>query len=536
MKQPTLDDLLNEATWLEWRALTLPSLLPTLPPEQLVTTEQTRAEFVYGARMLRLDQRPRIDGEVGPTPIMLQIADTLNAGVFLNGIMEPRRSYKTTSIQCVILGRCEHRDDYQVGWTLATVGYKASERFRKDIVVHVERVYPDKRTRPFTVNVGKGTEHIAWPNGSFFNVYTPGGDGFRSGGFDFGWVDEGGEAEVDLSEDLTVAVLPTMDTKPGAQFVVSGTAPSFQTGNLLWDMLNDPDAAVQQHGVPMTTDPEELEDWEPSEEHPRARVRELVLASHPGIPRSTPLASVERNYRKFKSMPGKFDAEYLGMAGTEGSSVGIIPPALWEQAGLDLDLPPLPSRFTMAIAIHPDGLWASVGVAWKLEAPDDLVSTAMRLDGTPEVKPEQTAIGLLHWQPGVKGFAQKVLLLARKHRVPIIYDQLSQSVGVEVETLSRAAPRPSLTPATTVDVRRAATKVLKSLEDRTLAHYLKQSQMQQAASIAVKRPIGTAGGFGFGRRKGEFADDITPLEACSLALHFLDDAPEKASPQDSMHF
>lgn len=536
LTQPTLDDLQNEATWLEWRSLTLPSLLPTLPSEQLVSTDQTRAEFLYGARLLRLDKRPRMDGEHGPTPIMLTIADTLNAGHFMNGIMEPRRSYKTTSIQCVILGRCEHREDYQVGWTLATRGYKASERFRKDIVVHVERVYPDRKSRPFTINVGKGTEHIQWDNGAFLNVYTPTGEGFRSGGFDFGWVDEGGEASVELSEDLTVAVLPTMDTKPGAQFVVSGTAPAFQQGNLLYETLHDPTAAIQQHGVPPTIDPEELEDWEPSEEHPRARVRELVLLSHPGIPRSTPLENVQRNFEKFKAMPGKFDAEYLGIPGSEGSATGLIPAPQWERAGLDHDLPSMPKQFTLALAIHPDGLWASVGVAWKLEEVDDLVTAARKLDGLTDDRPARTAIGLLWHQQGVQGLATRVLTLARKHRVPIIYDQLSQAAGVEIETLSRATPRPTLTPATTVDVRRSATLLLKQLEEGTLVHFLKQPQMQQAASIAVKRQIGTAGGFGFGRPKGDYAADITPMEACSLALRFLDDQVKPMTPTDAVQF
>jgi len=516
MTDPTLDDLLTEATWLEWRSRVIPAMAST----ELTTTEQSRAEFITGARLLRLDKHIRAgDGGTGPTPIQLVIADMLNAGRKLNGILEPRRSTKTTSVECVILGRCTHREDYQVGWTLATTGAKASERFRKDIVAHVERVYPDPKSRPFTVNVGKGTEHIAWPNGSFLNVYAPGGDGFRSGGFDIGWVDEGGEAEPDLSEDLTIAVLPTMDTKPGAQFIISGTAAKYRAGNLLWDTLNNPKAGVIRHAIPETTDPEELESWEPEEDHPRGRVRELIELAHPGVGWTTPLEAVQDNFENFPRE--KFLAEYLGVFGAEGSNVGLIPPAQWERSLLPGAMPPAPKRFALAISIHPDGLWASVGVAWHHEdRPTDLVAEALALDGVVEPAQAKVGVGLLWHQQGVRGFAAKVLQLSRKFKVPIIYDQLSQAVGVETETLSRAMPRPTLTPATTSDVRRAATKLLKGLEDDTIRHWA-QPQLDNAATIAIKRAIGTAGGFGFGRPKADYAADITPIEAVSLAVHFL---------------
>lgn len=519
---PTLADLHSEENWLEWRSLAIPG-----EGTELVTTDQTRMEFLEGARLLRLDKLVRAgDNGTGPTPIQLVIADMLNAGYFLNGILEPRRTTKTTSIQAVILGRCTLRDDYQVGWTLATTGAKASERFRKDIVVHVERIYPDKKRRPFVVNVGKGTEHIEWSNGSFLNVYAPGGDGFRSGGFDLGWIDEGGEAEPDLSEDLTIAVLPTMDTKPGAQFVVSGTAAKYRGGNLLWDTLNDPTAGTIKHAVPDTIDPEELESWEPNEDHPRGRVRALIQQYHPGVGWTTPLSSVERNFEKFPRE--KFLAEYLGVFGSEGSNIGLISPPQWERAARPGELPKPPKQFALAMAIHPDGLWASLAVAWPhRDEPDDLVSKALALDGQSQPVVEKVAVGLLWHQQGVQGFAARALQFARKYKVPIIYDQLSQAAGVETEWLSRATPRPALQPATTTDVRRGATKVLKQLEEENLIHW-RQPQLDNAVAIAVKRQIGTAGGFGFGRPKGDYAADITPAEAMSLAVQFVHETKTKA--------
>ncbi|WP_167758132.1 hypothetical protein [Microbacterium sp. dk485] len=531
---PTLDDLLREENWLEWRAHA--EAVPAVRLTEMVTTDQSRAEFVEGARLLRLDQKVRAgDGGTGPSPEQLLIADVLNAGRFITAICDPRRSTKTTSVQAVVLGRCTLREDYQVGWTMCTTGAKASERFRKDIVAPIMRLYPNPKDMPFSINLGKGSEAISWPNGSFFNVYSPNGDGFRSGGFDMGVADEGGEADVELSDDITVAVLPTMDTKPGAQFVIPGTAAKFRDGNLLWDNLNDPDAGVVWRGIPESTDPEELEDWESSEDHPRARMRELIERAHPGVGWTTPIEAVERNFRKFGRT--QFLAEYGGMFGSEGVSTGLISAALRERAALSVKMPPAPENFTLAISVHPDGLWASVGVAWRYEEQEDLASTAWKLDGQrDDARPPRTAIGLLHHQSGVQGFAMKVLTLARKYRVPVIFDQLSQAVGVEVETLSRATPRPALTPATTSDVRRAATKTLQGFEQGSLVYFREQGPLENALEYAVKRPIGTAGGFGFGRRKDHYEDDITPVEACSLALHFLDSTTTKISPRDAFQF
>jgi len=500
--EPTLDDLLREENWLEWRALAIPALRST----PLVSTDQTREEFVIGARLLRLDKRPRFDGRIGPTPIQLVIADTLNAGVKRNGILEPRRTSKTTSIQAVLLGRCSVREDYQVGWTLATTGQKASERFRKDIVAHVDRVYPDVRSRPFVVNVSNGKEHIRWPNGSWFNVYAPDGDGFRSGGFDVAWIDEGGEAEVDWSTDIKSAVLPTMDTIAGAQFVVSGTAAKIRSGNLLFDYVNHPQAAVLVHAIPDTTDPEELEAWEADEDHPLARVRELTESVHPGLGWTTPLAAVEENFGDLGSQ--RFALEYLGLFGEEGASTSLIPLPQWTAAGVDADLPPVPDYFTWAIAVHPDGEWASLGCAWY--APD----------GVPEV-------GLLHHQAGTKALSSRLLIETKKHAVPLTFDIISQAAAEEIEPLRNAKHRPVLDPAQSFDVRRAATKLLKAIAEGEVRHY-HQAQLDAAAEIAVKRAIGNAGGFGFGRPKGQPSADITPLEAVSLALHRLAEAPKPA--------
>lgn len=507
---PAFDELQDEATWLEWRSLAMP---PTISTE-LVTTEQSRREFLHGARLLMLDKRRRYDGRViGPTPIQLVITDVMNSPARRVAILEPRRTTKTTAIQATLLGRCSLREDYIVGWTLATTGQKAAEAFKKMVVSPIERLYPDPKTRPFKVNVSNGHEHVRWPEqGSWFNVYSPDGDGFRSGAYNVGWLDEAGEASQELGDDIKAGVLPTLDTSPDAQFIVSGTAAAFRGGNLLWDFLHEERAARLAHMAPEGLTAEELEAWEADDDHPFARVRELVELYHPGVGWTTPLDAIESN---FPDLRKAFPAEYLGIFGVEGANTGLIPAPQWEAAALDTDWPSaLPKGVPLAIgvAVHPDRLHASLAVAW---LKDGLIYG-----------------GLGHHQHDVRGFGRKLLLTAKKLRVPVAFDTGPQSAatGVEVEGLKAdLAVRPRLRAMGTADVRKATTKLLKALEEGTFRHY-RNPELDNASLVAVKRRLGDAGAFTFGRPKDQEGADITPLEALALAIHSLDEKRDTPAP------
>lgn len=528
---PTLADLWSEANWLEWRSRV--EQMPAIRLTELVTTEQSRGEFIEGARLLRLDKRVRAgDGGRGPSPAQLLIADVLAAGKFKNAIFEARRVTKTTAVQAVLLGRCYHRDDYQVGWTMFTTGAKAGERFRKDIVSHLERLYPDPRNSPIKINVGKGTEHLHFTQtGSYLNVYTPNGDGFRSGGFDAAFGDEGGEADVDQSEDVEVAVIPTMDTKPGAQFIVAGTGAKYRTGNILWKMLHDPDAAVAWHGIPETTDPEAFEAWEPDEEHPRGRMRELVELSHPGVGFTTPIEAVKRSFDSFPR--DKFLLEYGGQFGLEGAADTIIPPAWWERAAVDIEAGalPMPARFSAAMKVHHLGTHAALAVAWEYEEPADLVSDALALDGVTEM-PRRVAIAVWLHQVGTDGFERDVLAKMRKKR--LVFDNFGHT-AIVAKKLEKLPLRPELQPTKTADIPLSTVRLLQGLEAGTVVHF-RQPMLDAAASAAVRQKFGNYGSFRFGAPKSDPDADLTSLEAAALAMHFLDDQPTHVSPADAVQF
>lgn len=514
MTHPTLEDLQNEATWLERRALIPVPLHST----GFITTEESRREFLEGARLLRLDQRRNYAGEiVGPTPIQLAIADTLATMVKVNGVLEPRRTTKTTAIQAVLLGRCSLRDDYLVGWTLATTGAKAGERFKMDIAAPLERLMPDRKAREQFVKIGlsKGSEGLVFRNGSYFNVYAPNGDGFRSNAFDVAWVDEAGEAEVDLGEDLIAAIRPTLHTRHQAQMILSGTAGSFRSGQLLWDALTDPSAAILRHGLPDDVDPEELEDWEASDEHPKAKVREYVELVHPGIGWTTPLDVIKEDWDT-PAMRKKFPAEILSVFALEGSNTALISQPKWQAAAQPLAKAGTtpPRVFCLAAFVDRDGDYASIAAAWR---------------GTDR----KVHVGLLHHQKGVEGYRQQLLKLSRKHKKAIVYDSWSNATEVELKVLRESKPSPAEKPVGTKDVARAAVYLVNEINQGNVRHH-DQPELNGAVEVAVKRAFSTGSGWAFGKPKGQEDVDITGLEAVALAVYKLSDERERRSLGDAI--
>lgn len=534
---PTLSDLRSEANWLEWRSKI--GHLGAIRLDNLVTTEQSRGEFITGARLLRLDERARAgDGGKGPSPMQLMVADLLAAGKFMNAIFEPRRSTKTTGIQAVMLGRCWHREDYQVGWTMFTTGAKAGERFRKDIVTHLDRLYPSRRDSPVGINVGKGTEHLVFhATGSYLNVYTPNGEGFRSGGFDMAFGDEAAEADIEQGEDVTRAVIPTMDTKIGAQFVLAGTGQKWRTGNLLWDALQDDDAAVAWHGIPETVDRAALGSWEPDMPHPKTgatggRMREFIELHHPGVGFTTPVEAVRRSFDRWPL--DDFLIEYGGQFGMEGAADVVIPPAQLERALRRIPFPALPDRFSAALKVHHLGTASSLAVAWEYDEPGDLVTEALEQAGETAPK-RKRAVALWHHQPGTTNLEREVLVRLRRAPTTLVYDKRGYTEEIAENKIGKAHPKPPMKPTTPADIPGSTVGLLKALEDDELVVFYHPA-LEHAMQIAKRQKFGNYGTFRFGPPDNDPEADVSPLEAAALALRYLEDAPRPVKPADVFDF
>ncbi len=450
--------------------------------------DETRAEFLAGVDMLNFKQATI-------KPQQLHVADTIGLGRKFTGILMPRRTAKTTSIFEVLIGRCLSRPGYIVGFTTGINALKARTRFRQDVMPNIYRRHPileGSGVRKFQQTAGM--EQIEFENGSYFMVGKPHEDWFRSEAFDVIFIDEAGEADQDKSESILVGALPTMDTRPGSQIILAGTAADFRTGSILWDTLQREDdhrVALLGYGVDQGTSAEDLADWD--------SVEPLLRLHHPGIGTLTTMEDVRDNFEHMT--PARFAREYLGLFGWTGEVNGIIDPAKWHQAEVKTArYPTPPAKFGLAMAASPNQQAGSIVAAW-------------RVDGIAHVL-------VLASEPGVRWMAGKAAELSRRYRVPVAHDSIGV-VLVHAEEMAQMRPRPTMTPFTMRQIITSAAKFAEALDSGRLRHY-GQDVLTSAALSARRRSIGESG-WGFGRRHPD--QDITALEAAAIALRAYDELP-----------
>ena len=463
-------------------------------------SEQQRAEFLTGAVALGLIGRNKT-----LKPQQLRIADVCNAAHQTIGILVPRRSAKTTSLFALALGRSFEREGYLVGYTTCTTGQKARDRFKKDIAPVLERIFPDKDSRPFKIVYSGGLERVVFNNGSIFQVLPPLGEAFRSDAFDLVILDEGGEAGPEMTDDLIQGILPTFDTRPGAQLIVAGTAAKYRDGNLLWNTLVDGrhqlnGTGILEYAAPDSTTDEELDDW--------PTVEKLVKASHPGIDTLTTLDVVKARWMKLKRQ--QFAEEYLSIFGIAGATTGIVSMEGWNTGRNKGTLPRPPARFAMAMAVHPDQISACIVAAWR-------------------VRGKARILVLEHRRGNLDWLTKRARELASKYRTPIVHDT-NGPVTVEAEALARMRPKPKLLGQSFPNIKTAAALIIKEIEAGRLEHY-DQESLNEAARLAKKRPVGPTA-WALGRSRSE--DDIITLEAAAMALRVYDETSNSGTLKPSM--
>ncbi len=478
--------------------------LPPLHVSELVTTDEDRREFLRGATMLRF-HGPRAMRGRSVKPQQLLVADVLAAGHQKNAALLPRRSSKSTSVLAVALGRAEARDDYRVGVLTMTTGKAGRSRFLKDVVPAIER--SGLPLGSYKVVRAAGQERIEFPTSGGSVAWLSTVDDLRGEAFDLIILDEAGEADPQKVEDTLAAALPTLDTRPGAQIVVAGTAGKYRRGNLLHDWLvlgrtPDPEtgevrAGIVEYAMPETLTEEDTDSWE--------AIRPHVLASHPGIGTLTTEKAIRDNYL---TLPREtFLREYGGLFGDEGGSVSLFDPLKWARTGVDGALPAPPERFSLAFAPHPDQISVSIVAAWR---DDEGRAVALQLDHL----------------SGIDEAAPRLLKYARRYKVPVVYDAGSQVGQLIVERLTRATPRPKLHPFTYPDVKRAASLIVDEVDRENVVHYRDQLVLTEAIHLTVKRKSGDRGWL-LGRDPKRPDDDITPAEAWAIALLHYDGSKPK---------
>lgn len=472
------------------------------------TTLQSRVEFLVGAWLIDKIVPPGLGGSLldNLQPQMLKTADVLNAGRRRNAILEPRRSAKTTSIWCVLLGRCYIRPVHMAGFTMLTTAKKTTERFRLDLVSPIELQWPDPKTRPVKLINSNGFERVEFHNKSVLAILSPEGDAIRSGAYDTLVLDEAGEAEPDKWAIVVGAILPAFDTRgPHAQLIEAGTGGKYRDGSHFWMTLHNDRAGRLRYGVPDDADPTTFARWDDG-------AGPILDRIHPGLDGLTTIDLIEENFADLVKLGGAegFGFEYLGYFGNEGRANGIIPAEQWKNTMQHTQIPTGVTPKTLVFAVHPFGTSASIGITFEVE-PEDLASAAWELDGNnPDGTRRPIGFKLLHNQKGTAGIAERVYELSRTYNLPITYDQSpKQNKAIADRLAKEARPRPKLNPQDPATIGMGWAQLLNGLEQGYLHHWA-QEPLDDAAKHAVKKSVtgGLVGAF----PNDEPLTDITALE------------------------
>ena len=451
--------------------------------------EEMREDFLAGAELLGLLE----DGQT-IHPQQLQVSDIIGTGEETVVIEMPRRSSKTYSILCVLLGRCVRRSRYRVTFS-AQSGTKSSEMFRdwlQDLELH-QGDTPETEW-PFKPRLQAGSMMLTFRNGSTFRVLnTPTAKALRGGAADVVWMDECQEFDPDQSAELKAGALPLMDTRDDAQLILSGTAGEFRSG-WFWDTLEvgregGAGVAILEYAAPADTTHEDIDNeavWE---------------AAHPGIGTLTKLEKMRARRAAFADP--EWSREYLGLWPVSADSA-IIPSATWEGAALSKKMP-YPESFAIGYDVSPNGSTAAIVAAW-------------RVGGVAYVE-------VIAHESGSTWVRDRVQTVSTKYRVPIGYDSIgtNKTIAEEIQR-GRSTARARLKPQTWKEIPQDCVTFLRDLEDGKLKHF-DQPGMNDAATFAAKRTVNEAT-WAWGRVAS--GGDIVPLVAATMALRVFDATQGKA--------
>lgn len=368
-----------------------------------------------------------------------------------------RRSAKTTSIQCVLAGRCESIPKYKVIQT-AQDGTRASEVFT-EMIDNLEAASDlDEDERTWKAFRSTGREYIKWKNGSMWRVVAPKAGSFRSKAADFIWFDESGELDPDTSGTIEAGAKPTMDTRPDGQLCRSGT-PGLARAGTFWKALEAGRAEPSKRGIVDYY----ATDNEVAGLDPDVFPEDLVARVHPGVISGLTTIGIIRERCEDPNMDFlDFMREYLCVWPPDTSKTAFDV-ARWEE--LEVDPVNLPdgvhwgAGYDVAI-----GASASAsGVAWFDDAGDLHVQLMDHRMGA-------------HWMP------DDLMRGQQKHpRVPWGYDNIGDNIAV-AQALQRK-PRfqsRNLYPLSIKDVAAATA---------TLVQHFDQGTLHPAASKSIRAAL-----------------------------------------------
>lgn len=497
--------------------------------------ELNRIDFLTGAELygLRFDADAPLDTINVIKPQQLAIADALGNGYDEYVVEIPRRASKTTSIFCLLLGRCKNRPEYQVTFS-AQSGVAGSKRLR-EWKTRLDRINPpddqdlppwkrglarrpakrvergtalfgddwlpeaataaaaeaEPERRGFKILMGEVGKGIYFENGSQMLVLKPDGDAVRGEAANDSWIDEGQELDPEEGDDFMGALLPLLDTRPGASVIISGTAGEARVGPF-WKALErlrkgDPEMGGLDYAIDEDTPWEYFED--------EAKAMEMLAGVHPGVGTLTTIEKMGKNYRSPNFSLPKFVREYFSIwPQTFGETA--IDWAKWEQAELKTR-PGIPKKVAFGLSIKPGGSVAAICAAWRSES------------GLAYVEVIEHRIGT-DWLP------ERMQKLTMTYRgADIAYDNIAEGMATAVES-QRLSPKPRMRVQTYSETASGCIQFERELDRSTLRHFGQQG-LNAAVSVATKRDVKGDRGIWLWSI-GQRGDDITTLDAATRAL------------------
>jgi phage terminase large subunit-like protein len=393
-----------------------------------------------------------------------------------------RRATKTSSIQATLLGRCFSIPGYRIISTAQTG--TLSQQFLSELGSTLEMAYPEEATRPFRFYKSNGSIRIVWENGSQWRAVKPQASAFRGSYADCILMDEAGEYDAKVTEDLLAGAMPVLATRPQAQLIVTGTPPRTREG-LLWQYLQAGRKGTEDLGI---LDYSMRPDQDATDEA-------LWKQVYPGL--SSGLVSL-KFLRKALETQGllSFSREFLCLDPV-ASSLRAIPEEDW-LAGQVPELLELPKdNFSLAYDICQDGSAGAVAIAWYTP------------EGIPSVQILEHKAGQ-NWLPGYIG-----KWLTDSRGLEIGYDAIGHNLAVN-QTIQRMrnVPKKNLRALTMKEVSAGTSLFTSAVSDRALVHAKDASLDKAAEEVAFRYAQDSRL---FGRRQSNA--DISPLVAASNALY-----------------
>ncbi|MFT3971805.1 MAG: hypothetical protein QM695_16390 [Micropruina sp.] len=371
-----------------------------------------------------------------------------------------RRSTKTTAILATLLGRALNRPGYKIAST-AQSGVKARSKLLEVQEALRSAGFEDQGLGRCLQ--GMGDTRIRFANGSLWQSLPPDPGAFRSEAYDVVLVDEGGELPPEKATALISGLLPTMDPRPQAQFIVAGT-PGESRAGLLWTRLERlrkghpriggvvyeaPDRAMFIDGETGAVD------WE------------LLARTHPGIGTLTDVETIVGNLEDMGL--AKWSREYL-CQWPLNAGVRALDVAAWADCAAT-DAPARPENAAVCWDIDKDGSLAALVAAWR------------DADGRAWLEVLDVRAGY-DWLPKAAQAAQG------EHRGPVMYDAIGANLDV-AEELSRPPYRVRTKPLTTREQVGATARIEKEISRRNVRH-LDDPALTGAVESSAWRPTGNA--------------------------------------------